>query len=140
GGFAVLLGAKLGLQSMCATSSGPIVSPLPLVVARHGHAATVVPGGRVFVVGGVNTNGVVGSVEIYGPVTRAFTSAGVLVVPRAGHTATLLANGRVLIAGGQNAAGVENSAEVFDPATGVSGLVGFMNSPRSGHTATVLAD
>src|SRR5438045_2484039 len=77
----------------------------PMAVARKGHTATVLSDGRVLIVGGRDTNGVIAAGEIFDPVTKAFSLVGVMNVPRTGHTATLLADGRVLIAGGQDETG-----------------------------------
>src|SRR5947209_4519411 len=137
--FGVPVGAKLVLQSARAASSEQIVSTQPLVVPRHGHSATVVPGGRVLVVGGVNANGAVAAVEIYDPVTRVFTSAGVLVVPRAGHTATRFSDNSVLLAGGSAAA--QDSLESFNPADLSFTLSPFLlATPHSGHAAIPTLD
>jgi hypothetical protein len=123
-----------------AASSKPIVPTQPMVVPRHDHTATVLGDGRVLLVGGVNTNGAVASVEIYNPATKSFLPAPDLAVARARHSATLLTNGLVLVAGGVNGSGVLNSAEMFDPAAGAFRLAGYLTSPRSSHSAIVLSD
>src|SRR5215467_9011369 len=67
-----------------------------LNIARAGHTATLLPNGKVLVVGGDSS----GSAELYDPATGAWSITGSLNVPRYLFTATLLPNGKVLVAGG----------------------------------------
>src|SRR6185503_21122134 len=70
-------------------------------VDRSWHRSILLPDGKVFVTGGLDSYGnALASAEIYDPATGRFTDAGTMNSKRAGHSATLLANGRVLIAGG----------------------------------------
>jgi RHS repeat-associated protein len=109
---------------------------------KPGQSATVLPDGRVLLLGGGDT-GASSSALLLDPRTGISPSLGAgLVKARAHHTATLLPDGRVLVLGGVDAQGiVVQEAEAFDPATaafatlGDLGLVG-----RSGHTATLLTD
>jgi len=65
---------------------------------RSAHTATLLPGGRVLLIGGmISVRGdevATASTEIYDPKTGAVVPGGKLSAPRAGHTATLLAGGR----------------------------------------------
>src|SRR5262249_8691432 len=103
-----------------------------------GHTATVLPNGKVLVVGGGNS-----SSEIYDPVSNTWTRGGGLG-QRTYHKATLLppnAAGKqlVLIAGGTgNNGATTNSALLYDPSTGNATNTGNMQVPRDFHTATVL--
>src|SRR5581483_1627283 len=81
----------------------------PMVTARQAHTATLLPNGKILVVGGLyyylprlGYLVCTASAEIYDPNTVTWSSAGNMSVPRCGHTATLLPNGKVLIAGGLN--------------------------------------
>jgi hypothetical protein len=113
--------------------------------ARTGHTATLLPDGRVLVVGGVNDSGEVStclaSAELYNPKTGTFSPTGSLTVGRCRHTATSLSDGRVLIAGGFGD-GPEQlvSAELYDPKTGAFTITGSMSEPHDFHTATLLHD
>lgn len=94
----------------------------PMLVARQEHTATLLPDGRVLVIGGRDGRNYLDAVEVFDPTSETWTSAEPLAVPRAGHTAVLLADGRLLVAGGlSRAAGagdITRRAEVFDPTTG----------------------
>ena len=61
------------------------------------------------------------AVEIYDPISGAFTCSRPMKTPNRGHTsATLLADGTVLMAGGQDVVGNETagtSAEIYSPPT-----------------------
>lgn len=112
--------------------------------ARYNHTATLLPNGRVLIVGGNTATQILNSAELYDPVTGAWTATPAPGVARALHTATLLPNGLVLIAGGLGANGQRTaSAQLYDPNNGVNG--GWSNAPnlsqaRSNHTATLLPD
>jgi hypothetical protein len=94
-----------------------------LAQARNSHTATLLPDGRVFVVGG-NVNGrgsgrTLSSAEVWEPVTASFGPAGSLIETRTDHTATLLPDGRVLVVGGMSRDYDSfASAEVWEPGDG----------------------
>ena len=70
--------------------------------ARSHHSATLLPDGKVLVVGGENLLYLVGATaEIYDPVANTWTpTRAAPISPRSQHTATLLPSGLVLITGG----------------------------------------
>jgi WD40 repeat protein len=109
--------------------------------ARSGHTATVLPDGKVLIVGGWGVRQRTATAELYDPQTGTFTVTASMLGPRAGMTATLLQDGRVLIAGGDSA---RNSfqwvAEIYDPGTNTFTPAGSLNSGRFAHTATLLKD
>uniref|UniRef100_UPI00406A3797 kelch repeat-containing protein n=1 Tax=Archangium gephyra TaxID=48 RepID=UPI00406A3797 len=102
---------------------------------RANHTATLLPGGKVLVVGG--SRGDHPTAELYDPATGTFSPTGSMAFPRSHHTATPLPDGRVLVVGGR---GDHPTAELYDPATGTFSPTGSMASPRSHHTATPLPD
>lgn len=118
--------------------------PVGMAHARQGHTATLLSDGRVLIVGGIGDEGeVLGSAEIYNPLSGSFTEVpGGLECPRYKHTATLVADGRVIIIGGRGPScrqEVIQEIEAFDPLTeSFSTLVWKMRPPRYAHTATVL--
>lgn len=119
--------------------------------ARLGHSATLLPEGRVLIIGGrrgiTKTLGNVveeldGRIEAFDPLTESFRVVGTLDTPRELHSATLLEDGRVLIAGGGTPDGSTpfDSAEIFDPATGRSEPTGAMNVARYNRVSVRLDD
>jgi hypothetical protein len=104
--------------------------------ARSNHSSTLLPDGRVLIIGGA-PEAISNTVELYDPATGSFTKTVNTVRGRTDHTATLLPNGQVLIVGGRASAGY---AELYDPATGQFTPTGNLNYPRAAHTATLLPD
>lgn len=119
---------------------------------RISHTATLLPNGKVLIVGGnkCDSSGCSGprlsSAELFDPATETFTATGSMSFARNSHTATLLNNGTVLVTGGNG----NPAAEVYDPVTGVFTKVGNMTDistnlgdqpgSRLGHTASLLMD
>ena len=86
--------------------------------ARTEHTATLLPDGRVLVVGGYGAKGNHrASAEVWDPATASFSRAGAPAEARSQHTATLLPDGRVLVVGGIDADGRVDTAEVWSSAT-----------------------
>jgi hypothetical protein len=93
-----------------------------MAIARAGHTATLLPSGKVLVVGGANS----GPAELYDPATETFYKTGTPLWARVGHTATLLPSGQVLVVGGYSLASGDKSipvAEVYNPSTGTFSLL-----------------
>jgi N-acetylneuraminic acid mutarotase len=131
-----------------------------LNTARNQHTATVLPDGKVLVVGGyggvvlpspgvVPSSGVsYSSAELYDPISRAWTPTGSLHSGRYCHTATLLPNGKVLVVGGYDVQIIGGNsidiavtyAELYDPATGSWTKTGGLVTPRALHSATLMND
>ena len=120
-----------------------------LATARIGHTTTLLPNGKVLVVGGIGkTNvetgysGLVTSIELYDPLTNTWTIGPGLVTSRSRHTAMLLPNGKVLVAGGYPFGSNVGFAgmELYDPATNAWTAGGGLLAARAQHTATLLPD
>ena len=121
---------------------------------RNSHTATLLPSGKVLVVGGFsNALNTLDSAELYDTTTGKWNVTGSLNSARVFHTATLLQNGKVLIVGGfvfpVIPAGLPNftpvpspfplgSSELYDPATGTWSPTGSLAATHAGHTATLL--
>jgi Bacterial Ig-like domain (group 2) len=125
--------------------TGVFTSTGGMATARLGHTATLLPNGKVLIVGGVPTSLSQPTVaaEIYDPGTGTFTQTWSMGTARAGHTATPLQNGKVLITGGYTdfTNGVFNAssaAELYDPVTSSFSVTGTMGAARFSHTATLL--
>jgi hypothetical protein len=113
-----------------------------------GQAATLLPSGKLLLVGGVKSAGAgTAAADLFDPVTATWASVAPMNVMRASHTATLLADGRVLVVGGstvsaQAAKGYVNdaSAEIYDPVANTWTATPDMSVARSHHSATRLPD
>ena len=136
-----LAGALLAASAPARCDDGTWVATGNLNFARAGHAATLLPNGKVLVVGGSGT-----TAEIYDPATGQWTLTPAPGVSRSsGVTATLLDNGKVLVVGGDKAPDIQylgllGTAELYDPATGTWSKTGSLNTPRDGFTATLLSN
>ena len=112
-----------------------------MTTPREEYAATLLPNGKVLLVGGFNDNSdCLDTAEVYDPVANTFTAlSGTMTAPRCDPTATLLSNGLVLITGGGIDGVTYNTAEMYDPvANTFTALSATMTSVRSSHTATLL--
>src|SRR5690349_3736587 len=94
----VALAAGLLLARPCAATPFQWEYTGSLKTARFHHTATLLPDGRVLVVGGEQGRGSpLASAELYDPATGTFSETSSLSTARDGHTATLLRNGLVLV-------------------------------------------
>jgi len=117
-----------------------IVASGEMTEARIGHAATLLPDGRVLISGGYNGSYLKAAV-LFDPRTLRFSDAGAMTAGRSGHTATLLRDGTVLITGGVGDGwSFLSSAELFVPRLGRFIAVHDMSVARESHTANLLAD
>jgi WD40 repeat protein len=117
------------------------------------HTATLLPDGRVLIVGGRAPTAmpqIIAFAQLYDPSAKpqsnsptrgAFGATGPMVHPRAQHAAVRLADGRVLVVGGvdEDASPIA-SAELYDPATGRFSSTGSMAHSRDIPDATLLPD
>lgn len=124
------------IQGIFVPTAGALATPRTL------HTATLLPDGRVLIVGGTSYTGPVSLAEMYDPATNRFTTlAATLQVGRFDHTATLLSDGKVLLAGGTGTFGPLTSAEVFEPTSGTfTRTNGDLQVGRAQHTATLLGN
>ena len=110
---------------------------------RADHSATLLPSGRVLLVGGTDDAGA--SLEIFDPATATFLSPEDLPATRAGgHTATLLPSGAVLVTGGSTLVAdtlvTSSDTLLYDDTAGGFTQVGDAKVSRVLHTATLLLD
>jgi len=89
-------------------SAGTFTAASNMVQAHGGHTATVLPSGKVLIVGGDTF-----AVEVFDPTSGMFSLTGSLEVARTGHTATLLNDGRVLVTGGLTGWTALGTAEIY---------------------------
>ncbi len=112
-----------------------------LGTARQFHTATLLPNGKVLVVGGVGPGPTLASSELYDPGTGTWTATGSLGTARQSHTASLLPDGKVLVAGGAEPGFpfvLLASSELYDPGTGNWTATGDLGTAHDQHTATLL--
>ena len=113
-----------------------------MVSPRGGHAAVLLPNGKVLLAGGFNrgTGTLVSDAELFDPFTRTFSAVtGRMVLVSQSMTATLLPNGKVLLAGGSDHLASVNTAQTYDPATQTfSPVANTMTARRGGHSAAML--
>lgn len=136
------------LKSCIRAGGGIFTSVGNMHVRRTSHTATLMPNGKVVLVGGSTPGQITttDTIEVYDPQTRSFALAGKLLESRVGHTATLLQDGRILIVGGRRRITLPPaivslaSAEIYDPSTQTSISTNPMGTPRYNHTADLLPD
>ncbi|MFC1679557.1 kelch repeat-containing protein [Elusimicrobiota bacterium] len=108
---------------------------------RANHTQTLLPDGRVLIVGGGDGPNALRASYLYDPSDVSLTRTGDMGVPRARHTATLLTDGTVMVAGGfttGTSTAPTASAEIYYPAVGKWIPTTSMSSSRTFHTAMLL--
>jgi hypothetical protein len=90
--------------------AGTFAATGTMAAEREGHTATLLPNGKVLIVGGDDGPSLLASAELYDPKAGTFAATGRMTAARVNHTATLLPNGKVLIAGGD----VFGTAELYE--------------------------
>jgi len=122
---------------------GSVSPAAPMLEPRSGHTATLLPGGKVLIAGGMRRNqDFYRSAELFDPATGRFTAISKMTTKRGQPSGTLLANGDVLIAGGadHDSPGGMVSAEILRASTLTFEPAGSMHHARISHTAMLLDD
>ncbi len=111
--------------------------PAPMPTARFRVAAAADRDGRIYALGGVDSNGVVrNTVERYDPNTNTWSTITPMSTPRDGMAATTGPDGRIYAIGGSTLPTVE----AFDPSGQVWAPVAPMSTPRDLGAAATGAD
>ena len=117
-------------------STGMFTSTGPLNIGRFGHSATLLPDGRVMILGGTTTEDIgptqqVQTGEVYDPVTGEFHFLGYTALGRGLHALAQLNNGRYLLIGGYNQNdSPTGTTEIFDAVARAATPVPDMNDWR----------
>jgi hypothetical protein len=131
----------LGAATPSTARVGTLAEAGQMLDPRSGHSATLLPNGKILIVGGMRRNqDFYKSAELYDPATRKFQPTGEMNERRVGHAAVLLRSGKVLIVGGWVGFEGTDSAELYDPATGKFTTIGKMTTRRRRPSATLLAN
>ena len=111
-------------------------------LAPEGQSITMLPDGRLLVLGGLGAEGTLSTASLSDPLTSQTFPLPNMREARAWHSATVLPDGRVFIFGGTGANGrALKSVEIFDPTTLLfQSLPAGALSARTSHTATLLMD
>ena len=111
-----------------------------MIEARSKATVSLLKDGRVLIAGGQNGDTPSSTLEIFDPLSGAFSFAGTLSSARMGSAAATLPDGRVLVAGGSNGNAPVATSDLFDPTTNTVSAGPAMTSAREGHSATLLLD
>jgi RHS repeat-associated protein len=121
----------------------PVYRKFPTVQGTpDGQTTTLLPGGRLLLVGGIGPDGKFAPSSVSDPNSGESTILADESLSRAWHSTTMLPDGRVLIVGGIGVNGqVLESAGIFDPEKRLfQALPKTAVTPRAYHNATLLTD
>ena len=148
--LAMSMSSTASLRSPGAKSTPPAKPRRPFMPARSqtgvltGQTSTLLPDGRLLIVGGQDSDGPKATIAISDPRTGdVFPMSVSLNQARSWHSATMLPNGRVLIVGGMGSNDKTiGSAEIVDPRAQTVEVISAPGQAfaRSHHTATLLTD
>jgi galactose oxidase-like protein/Kelch motif protein len=125
-------------------------STWPMATPRYGHTASLLPDGRVVLVGGYSIqpevsggrgypNGeLLTTSEIFDLRGNTLVRVGYSTIPRLEHSSTLLRNGLVLVVGSAYASDADS--QLFDPRNTADWVSTGRRMDRYLHTATLLGD
>src|SRR5262249_4384071 len=107
-----------------------------MTTRRFGDSVSLLPNGKVLIIGGFTTVSVTNTAELYDRTTGLWTLTGSMNTARYSHTATVRADGKVLVAGGSEGVSGSNgvigvnTTELYDPTSGLWSASSPMISAR----------
>jgi hypothetical protein len=140
-----LLGVAAHGAMARAQSAGSFTATGSMITPRFRHTATLLPGGKVLIAGGVTFCSLgdppcisAGNAELYDPVTGTFAAIGNMTIayPTGG---VLLPDGRVLFAG-DDVTHTQAIVELYDPSTGRFNVAGKPATLTGVYSVTRLND
>lgn len=130
----VILASSMYMVSEAVGATNTFTLTGSMNTSRQQHTATLLPNGRVIVIGGFNGSTDTNTAEIFDVDTGLWTTTGSMAQVRRNHTATLLNNGKILVVEKQ-------TAELYDPNRGTFSSAGnTVYNHFRGSTATELLD
>jgi RHS repeat-associated protein len=133
--------AQIDITRQAASATATDIFPQQMIIAREGHTATVMPDGRVLVLGGQGSDGmIVSQAEIIDPVARTVELYQTPdLISRYQHKTVLLTDGRLLVSGGRDDTGKAlDTGQLLDLKAGTANTI-FMLNARYGQDATLLS-
>lgn len=112
-----------------------------MTAPRHGHTATLLDAGRIFIAAGLTKTDPLGSAEFYGAAEGRFMALPTPGLrPRGWHRAARLPGGGVLLTGGWTHGNIALREAAILPPSGGAFARTDMNAARFDHTLTALKD
>ncbi len=143
-GLVLVVGGYAGGTSSTTQATAELYNPATnmwsaaasMATPRWMPGTTLLPNGKVLVVGGGATSGsALASAELYDPVTNTWSTAGNMSAGRWLPSTILLQNGKVLVAGGTF---TTTAAQLYDPATNTWSSAGSLPLALQGQRAVLL--
>lgn len=131
-----------GRSTLPAKPRRPFLPARSQTGALTGQTSTLLPDGRLLIVGGQDSDGPKATIAISDPRSGDIVPLPIVLnEARAWHSATMLPNGRVLIVGGKSSNNkTVGSAEIVDPSAQTVEAIAGQAFARAHHTATLLTD
>ncbi|MFT7811157.1 kelch-like protein 31 [Arapaima gigas] len=105
---------------------------------RRTHFSLVASGGRLYAIGGRNSEGLLATVESYLPSSNSWQPRAPLDVPRCCHASAVLPSGHILVTGGYVSRAYSRSVVSYDPESDIWVERAELSTARGWHCATTL--